>query len=410
MSEQHDIASKPRVLLVWGYHRKGWIEPFEKLKEHIEFVYLFHLEKPANEVNLSDCKTYYWLDYKSPYQLLDAIRPQRVVFMGIDRVNSIALNMACKHRKIKSFQLQHGLMYSFQRYVEDNNRQIATFEKNGENGNDPLSKEQKWKLMFFLLRTVRWDFPAALPFFFKFLWNKRKYGPQFQRFVKSLNSRFLIPYKYLVFTRSNGELFVERNGAREDDFLEIGNPFLDDFFGKKIEKAGSYYLLIDEPIAYNKEHDFDRIFTRDQVINFQKKLNDFALKKGKKLIVKLHPYSFGNDFYFQHENIEYLEEANIPELINGAEGVFGTSSTLLIPAVFNNRCVQFKIWDLSDFEADCARWGLTQQVDFEHFSPEDICFEDIEKKEENLQKMIQKYMYRIDGKATERLKEALLNS
>lgn len=401
-------SKKLKILLVWGYHRKGWIEPFEKLKNDFDFVYMHYLQKPEKEVKYTDCPTYYWMDYKNPYQLLDSIQPDRVVFMGIDRSNSMALNMVCKHKKIQTFVLQHGVFYSYQWYLDNNKKEIDLFKKSGEKWGDELEAGQQMYLLKFLFGAIRWNFLAAIPFCFKFLILKKYHGKNLQRFIKSLNSRKLIPYKYLVFTRENSQFFVERNRAIPSDFHEIGNPFLDEYFDVPDLEKGDYYLLIDEPLAYINDFNSDGFFSKEVVIEYQKKLNQFAKSQGKKLIIKLHPYSYNNDFYFQDENITYLEDADIPSLIHRALGVFGTSSTLLIPSVFVNKCVIFNIWEFSEFELDCEKWELIQKLDFHKFEPEDINFDSFSKKEENLQKMIAKYLYKIDGKATERLKQAFI--
>ncbi|TNE54221.1 MAG: hypothetical protein EP338_08640 [Bacteroidetes bacterium] len=400
-------SDKAKILLVWGYHRKGWIEPFEKLKKDFDFVYLDHLERADEEQSLVDLPRYYWMDYKSPYQLLDDIQPDRVIFMSITRSNAMALNQACRHRRIKTYILQHGILHPFSFYLENNQKEMSHLREQGKKWQSALNKKQQWHFLFFLLRAMRWNNLNPYFFFLRFLIGKKVHGENLQLLLKSLASEATRPHKYLVFTKENAGLFKERDGAKDSDFIELGNPFLDDFFQEPAQDIGQYYLLIDEPLAYMNDPNAEGFFKQEEVIEFQRKLNDFARSKGKKLYIKLHPYSYGNDFYLQDENIVHFEDADTPKLIREASGIFGSTSTLLIPAIFLNKCILFKIWDFSEFAADSQQWGLVQSLDFHRFSKEDINFEAFEKRKEQLQLMIDKYMYRIDGKAIERLKEAL---
>lgn len=402
-------SKKPKVLLVWGYHRKGWIEPFEKLKEDIDFVYMHYLRKPENEVSFTDCPTYYWMDFKSPYEIISTIKPDKVVFMSIDRSNSIALNIACKYKGIHTFVFQHGIFYTFDWYVENNKKEIERFKSLGQDKwGDELQTNDQLALLKFMLRSMRWNFIPVFAFIIRFIRLKRKFGKNLQLFLHALHSDYLNPTKYLVFTKENAQIFVERNFAKAESLVEIGNPFIDDYFDVSETEKENYFLLIDEPLAYVGDFNSEGFFSKESVITYQRKLNDYAKSKGNKLIIKLHPYSYDNDFYLQDDNIVYIKDADIPPLIHKAQGIFGTSSTLLIPSVFVNKCVIFNIWEFSEFEEDCEKWGLIQKLDFHNFDIAEINFDTFTKTDENLQKMIRKYMYKIDGKATQRLKEALL--
>ena len=110
----HESAvKKPVILLCWGYHRKGWVEPFEKLSNRFTFVYLFHIVKPENEVNYSSSPAIYWGDFTSPYDILNFVKPEKVVFMGVISGYAIGLNIACKNSGIPTYYLKHGLYQQY---------------------------------------------------------------------------------------------------------------------------------------------------------------------------------------------------------------------------------------------------------------------------------------------------------
>lgn len=402
---------KPTILLIWGYHRKGWVEPFEKLNDKFDFVYIYYLKKPKEEISFTHSKKIYWFDYSNPYEILFEIKPDKVVFMSIDKANTVALNIACKYSKIPTFIFQHGLFYSFKWYLESNKKEI---EKNIELGNkkwaDELDNSEYYKLLKFLLKSLKFYNPKDLFFLLFFFYYKKKLGKNGQLLQQKMCalSNYLKPNKYIVFTKQNAEIFLERDYAGDKDLIEIGNPFLDVFFEEQNhEVIEEFFLLIDEPLAYVGEFDSVGFFPKEDVINFQKKLNDFALKNNTKLIVKLHPYSFDNDFYYQHSNIIYLKDADNVELIKTAKGIFGTNSTLLLPAVYLNKCVVFKVWENSEFDYDCEQFGVIQRLDFFNFAIDEIDFSFIKKKQSINEKLIAKYFYKVDGKATDRLSEIL---
>ena len=70
--------SRPRVLLVWGDDRRGFVEPFEKLSDRFDFVYLSRMAPSPDDVRATDAPAVYWIDHRSAGSLLDATKPSRI--------------------------------------------------------------------------------------------------------------------------------------------------------------------------------------------------------------------------------------------------------------------------------------------------------------------------------------------
>src|SRR5688572_23345988 len=105
------MEKKPRILLCWGYYRQGWVEVFEKLNDQFDFHYLFWMRKEEEKESYTDCPKYYWTDFKSGGSILRKIKPEKVLFMGVNNLQSVGLLLACKRKRITTYVMQHGIFH-----------------------------------------------------------------------------------------------------------------------------------------------------------------------------------------------------------------------------------------------------------------------------------------------------------
>lgn len=400
---------KTKILLCWGYHRKSWLHAFRALQDDFEFYYLFYISKPENERNVSGSDNIlYWSDFKSAQDLLNKIKPEKIVFMGIEGINAIALNVVAQKRNIETLVLQHGMFHTYSDYLKLAKEDLNVRKKTNNFSRSAIEIDRAFLFRFFL-RSVAFVNPLAIAYMLKLQYLKRKYVEV--EAVKNAPSKFRTASKYVVFSKSNASIYSERDKIDESNLVEIGNPEMDAYFAfaedhQNVE--GNYYLLIDQPWSELKEFSSPGFgITNEQMNQFYVKLAEFAETKSAKLKIKLHPYSYDSDFFISHPNIEYKKDTDLIELIMSSRGVFGYSSTLLLPALYFKRCCVFRIWEESSFQNMIEKLGFAQVLDYHTFSTEDIDFESIEKSRESMDEFVKRYFYKADGKAIQRLKEIL---
>jgi len=396
---------KRRILLCWGYHRKGWLHSFNALNEEFNFHYLFHISKPKNEINHSLSENlHYWSDFNSAQQIIEEIKPSKIVFMSTEGIHSTGLNIVAKHEGIETLVVQHGMFHKYDDYLKlaiEENKQRS---KSVAQSNTAAPVNRRFLLKFFL-RSV-WYYPRAILYMLRLQYLKRTLLEI--EALRKLKSNYRIASKYVVFTKQNASIFVERDGVDPDRMIEVGNPEMDDFVNyipsKKSEK--NYLLLIDQSWSEVKEFNSPGFgISKQQTVDFHLKLSEYAKTIGCSLKIKLHPYSYNSDFFPKDDNIEYLKDTNVVPYIMEADGIFGFNSTLMIPSIYFNKSCLFRIWDQSDFQNEVDKLDVATVLDYHNFELADINFKAPDVK--GLKAFVAKYLFRVDGNSIKRLGKVL---
>jgi hypothetical protein len=400
------MNSKKRILLFWGTHRKDWREVFDRLSEDFEFTYLFYVFPSDNPAPNPQLRELYWNDFPSVQAILKEVKPDKVLFMATEPPQAIALNHICKKRGIPTYVLQHGLFHSLAYYIRVLDKRIAS--RGGKSA--PLPKGSKGKkdlyqfLLAFLFRSL---FPAhlgALAHIFRLQRYKRKLN-EYRAWAQTAS-----PYRwadhYLVYTRYNARIYRERDQVPSDRMIEVGNPNLDHYFhfqagGDSLAEGQAYLLYIDHYVARTE-------WDEQQLNAFYLKLNTYAEQQGYRLKVKLHPYSYGETFYIEHPNIDFIKDADVVPLLMQARGVMGGNSTLMIPALYFKPCCLFSFGEMEDFQESIQELGMAPLLNAFQFEAEDIRLMDWEKAPEALEAFVTRYLYKPDGQAADRIKKVLL--
>ncbi|UTW60659.1 hypothetical protein KFE98_11410 [bacterium SCSIO 12741] len=397
------MVAKPKILLVWGYHRSGWNKPFFDLRDEFEFHYLFK-KFPDKEDERFDFNIRYWSEFSSASEVIEEIKPDKVLFMSIHSPYSISLNQACKRRGITTFFFQHGIESNMDFYLKLERN--TSKKKDAQISSSHSSSEQS-------------DPKHAL----RFLWN----SVGIVTFIKSIRLELLtrkmnghlalhrmlfsarVADYYLVYTRFNGQLHVDRDGVQEDRMLSTGIPEIDPYFEQNFQASENYYLLIDQPLSDNDTYGISGFGISEQDhARMYSKLNDFCLSRGARLKIKLHPDNYRSKRIFEHENTDYLTHSDPMPLILKSKACFGTLSTLMIPAAYFKKVYVLTFYDLP-LQKDLLRSGLMKGLDFFTFEPEDIQFDTFSRTEEILSQFVDQYLYQADGKSHRRLAEYLKN-
>src|SRR5690606_6600082 len=100
-------------------------------------------------------KNIFWKDYYNAFDLLNKIRPNKVVFFFIESYNHVALNVACKELGIPTYHLEHGIRnYEFVKIKSENKTLLKASLNNKEEIKNLITKSDRFKTFLFFFRTI----------------------------------------------------------------------------------------------------------------------------------------------------------------------------------------------------------------------------------------------------------------
>jgi hypothetical protein len=402
-------SDKPKILLVWGYHRKGWVDVFNKLAPFFRFELLFYLERPEQEENFTDFPTHYWLEYRSARELIDRIQPEKVIFMSTEGMPSTALNAVCKQRGIRTAMLQHGMFQPYENYLMDVQLQTQRAHQLGKDDhNKKNDRGTNLQLLRFYLRSF--TFPSVIPAF-RYLVRLRLLRRKHYEIeaLRLLPSKLRLADDYVVFTKYNNSFLEIRDRVEDKQFVVIGNPEFDEYTETN-NREEDYFLYIHSPLTYLPEWDSEGFMSQEQENECLRKMTAFAESQNCRMYVKLHPYSYNNTELYQHKNLRYWkDDGNNAELIMQAKGVFGFNSTLILPAAYFKQTCLFTLGEFSHIQEDLGELGTVTLLPFHEFTVEEVEKAMTIRPDRDVNGLLEKYLYRMDGLALERLKQYLRN-
>lgn len=393
---------KKKILINWDYSRKDLMQPFFEISNELEFIFIFQYNF-AEDINKGfQFKIIYWNDFSSPYDIINEINPDKIVFHDIESFHQVALCIAAKNRGIPTFVLEHGIKFSLKSVLKGNEihppeetKTLAVFTEK--------TQSQGSSLMFYL-KAIRPKNILQLPQLLLFLYFRKHFGilDGLRRCTFKLRTADI----YINFTKNNFQYIAERDKLKPDQLISIGNPFFDQYFRsvnpKKEPDETPFYLYIDSPFV----EDTAILMNKDRVIKCYNKLNEFCIQHHSKLKIKLHPRSYNSDYFPIHSNIEYLRDCNVIDEIVNAQGCFFAHFSTLAPLAM---CYTSSVLlnALPAYNTDLTDLKIIPSYNFDHFKAEDIHFNELTPGMK--EKLIQMYLYSTDGKSTERLKNILLS-
>lgn len=388
--------SRPRILLCWGYHRRTWTAPFERMSDQFDFVFLHHLREDA-EPPATHLPVVHWDDFPDARALLAAVRPWAVVFMSVSSGRSYALRMAAARRGIPVAILDHGL-------------RLASMA-------DYARAQDAAELARAARRRVRRNL-ATLSFIVRSatLLDAPVLGSALLRGVLSQTLPQLLQHvprgiaradRYIVYSPRNIGVLREQYGFADCQVDLIGFPEYDEFFSAIREDAGQnerYDLWIDSPLADDLEG--SRRIGREDVSQAYLRLAEQCARDGTRLVVKLHPFSWGQPWRPEHPNITYLEDAELPSLLRGARHIYSFFSSLMLPAIaVRPTClIQARSWDAF---GDLAEFGVAPIVKLAQVGAVDVGLRELRREGSGWDRFVNEYLHKVDGRATFRLRRAL---
>ncbi|MFT2010070.1 polysialyltransferase family glycosyltransferase [Pontibacter sp. 13R65] len=112
--EHKHYTSKQTLLLVYNFNRSDFLSYFRVCKA--DFIFFFAEFASPDEVFNRQFAEYgqaiFWGNFKNAFDLLEKIKPDKVLFLYIESYFHMALNIACKVKGIPTFLLDHGIQDS----------------------------------------------------------------------------------------------------------------------------------------------------------------------------------------------------------------------------------------------------------------------------------------------------------
>lgn len=390
---------RPRVLLCWGYHRWGWIRPFEALRDEFEFHYLFHVHPSQEDGVVTDAPRHYWSEFRTGHEILDRLAPDRIVFMSLGGAWSIALNWAARQRSIPTFVMQHGTHNG------------PSYSRQQSSRPSPTSVQTTSAAPLFLLRTTGWSAPGRWWPPSKLMLRSRLVGVRMAMAENRFSAR--MPDYYITFTPADAQEYIELDEPSSYRIASIGLPEHDELFralGNNDWTEDGPILLIDTPNATNRWGVVST--TVDEKAKFFSRLASAARQTGRPLVVKLHPESYEDAWMPSFPGLEYVRGTPSPEdLLPSASLCVGFDSTLLIPAVSARPTVLVRTRP-SRLIDEAARTEAAQIVDGLDGVGVDILLSAIADFRNNIAQraaFTRTMAFTADGRATPRLAQCLLD-
>jgi hypothetical protein len=387
-----------RLLLCWGYHRSGWIRPFEQLRDQFDVHYLFHRSPDEEEGCLTDAPRHYWLDFKDAASLIERVAPDRIVFMALDGAWAIALNAEARRRGVPTFIVQHG---HFNPVGESGGRQTAQAVSQALQGGSPRAAFRFARRSFGLAGGIR------LARTLRFMTDARRTDARQAMRRHVFADR--LPDHYVALSQESAQVHLQLDGAPPHRIACIGVPEYDEIF--RSVPTGSPrdgpVLLLDSPNAENRWNATTTIV--QEKVAFLKSLDSAVTEVGRRLRVKLHPETYRAEWLPDLASGTYLRDADLVAEYARAGLCVGFDSTLMVPAVWLRPTVLIRLRPsrIIDVAAETGAASVIQSLTgmhAEHLSSAPLRFA---RSEVARQSYVRRLAYRPDGRAGERLGEVL---
>tara|TARA_B100000965_G_C19594620_1_gene759587 strand:- start:625 stop:1806 length:1182 start_codon:yes stop_codon:yes gene_type:complete len=365
------VSSKKHFLVIWPTIRRDWVSTFYKLEDQFRFTFI-----PSTfpqEPNFADCfECRYWSEFSSVQQLLDEVKPDGVIFMSIESGLSMATNYLAQKRGIRTIILQHGI---FTNYKDYRNRE-KLWRKNSLARETKDSQVQKgFSTLRFLKKSLIGTDRFKLLSIAIYTKLQQKVGPYWA--AKHLPLSIKKANQYICYSPSNATIHRETDRVSEHEISYVGSHELMNYLRKEEPLTDKpFYLHIDQALAQNSFG--EETVSREAMIGFYQKLNDYCLTQQSSLYIKLHPESYKSDWLPKHDNIHYIRHVdNFNQIIQSALGCFAFYSTMVIPAVYWKPTILFKI-TYSGLQEELEKMGAAQILDFHDFQFSQFSFQKFE--------------------------------
>lgn len=364
-------------------------------------------------------KIIFWKDYTDGFQLLEKIKPDKLIFQLIDNYYHFALLFAARQiTSIQIWYIDHGIRFEHEldNMDESHPTKFISFLKRFAGGKI-LNFASYIKNGFF--RKTKTKLPKFKQTDFQKVFNARSVNT-FGMFMRSCG-HLLRPDGFIVYSPETFSFYkilfqLDLDFEKNHPVIYVGIPSLDHLYWVRDfepqENANSF-LLIDQALHEQSILGWTEIKKIDFLVNLINNLHSY----GMTLIIKPHPW---NDNYYKkirntkNLNFDIIYEINKDNIQNVAM-VASFNSTLLLAfcaGKFKVFCFELHPESVKpEFSYGICKYGVAQAlynfIELNNFLKEnriDTTTDFLSKQE----KFINEVLYKFDDKSKSRFNEAIL--
>lgn len=403
-----------RILVIVPPERRDFYSYLEEDKEN-EYVLLWHESEKKFRVSEIEAPPFFnciffWNQFLTPHRLIKRIKPDKIVFFEIIDLRQIALIVAANSINLPTIFIDHGAAGDRETAIKRWDEEIHV--KN---------------IKSYLVKRFITDFRnivAAKIFYysvFKFesikSWIKYVLLPL--KMLKNLPNKVLShsvfternPRTAIIFSHANFEEFDLYTKIKISNVKITGVPDFDKYFLKDAKKE-QHIVFIDHPYLEEQLMGWDLEHHHKVALA----LFNFANKFTRKVYVKLHPRSninYWEPFKQKNSYLEIVQHGDFIETYLTSSLIIGFSSSLLTGLICARKNIVNIGWHPLPqmFGVDFSATGLCHQsIDINDLDVKLTYWENNNlsiRNEEKYQDFLREYNYPFDGKATQRVLEAI---
>jgi hypothetical protein len=382
-----------------------------------EYVLLWYekeseMKLQQSELPIRFSSTIYWTDFLTPADLLNKVKPDKIIFYEIIDLRQIALIVSSKAHKIRTVFLEHGAAGNRERAIIRWNE--TTFVKN----KIPYLIKRLLNHLPLIIQSKIFYYSvykgfSSLQSYLQYLWLPivMLYKPSNKEALTYHIFRERVPDYSIVFNELNFEEYELYTGVPKEDTLLTGVPYFDSYFSSVSEEK-DHWVYIDHPhleigmVEWNTSH---HKYIAENIFKY-------ANTNKQKIYVKLHPRSDLN-LWKGYENpgnyVEVIQSGDYTQLYLESKLILAFSSSLVTGFLCAKKNIVLLGWHPKPhiFGMDFSKTGLCHSsLNVEDLNSKvqtwvscNLCMSNPDK----YAHYIKELNFPFDGKATARVLEAI---
>lgn len=409
---------KENVLIVGDYNREDFLYVAKVIHEDFNVYFLEYTHR--NEIKSDHYKKWgqaiFWGQFKDAFELLEVVKPKWVLFYFIESFNHVALNVTCKYVGVKTYHMEHGIR-SYELLESNINQRIIKNEKPFDLLKKLRNIKSRIKGRMFFQKTVE-KLPTNYKTFLIEYFQVRGSNSIFETFQK-ISSPFRVADCYISFSPKIFEFHQKSDHLPENHPVKfIGCPSFDNLVESSttLNSRGANILFIDNAFETQKLFGWNNQIKME----FLDQLVDFAISANKKIWIKPHPYSDPCIYAKSKKNpsVNYINsDKEFRYAVLDCRIILGFYSTLLMPLMAFNDTICFSL----EMHPNPAKEGLStflvesgairKIISWKELGDVFNCLDvEANKQKTKKQQFIDDWLYKFDGKSTERLRTILVQN
>jgi hypothetical protein len=329
-------ARKPAILVTGTIDRPDILSMFRDVTDSVSLTFVEYYFNWGIKCRPEHFKAYgplrFWDEFRHANDLLDQLRPDRIVFFYISSLNQVALKLAAQARGIPTLHLEHGARQSYSVSAD----------------HYPLNDGVEKRLTLLKLRRERGHILGNHAFFLRslvqirppdrrdlFRYALRSYTRGLTIETRRQFGRMRQPDRYIAFSPAIFEFHRVQDAMSSEDLQRvtyIGLPQFDLFCNLPVAPIDPRnVILIDHQNHGGHRYGWTLDFRREWV----RKIHETISELGLRLLVKEHPGDLSNSWapYVDRGNVEIIDNARLRESLPSTRLILGGFSTMQLPLI-----------------------------------------------------------------------------